>query len=101
MDKEKLREVVEAIPPGRWMSYTDAATLAGATSARAAMGVNQALIRLGCAGAHRVLKADGTVSPTALGNPEKVLRALRREGVRFEGGKADPQARLAVDLVAG
>ena len=100
MDKDMLREVVEAIPAGRWMSYTDVATLAGATSPRAAMGVNQALVRLGCAGAHRVLKNDGTVSPTALGDPEKVLRKLRREGVRFEGGKADPEARLPVKAAA-
>jgi hypothetical protein len=64
------------------------------------MGVNQALMRIGCAGAHRVLKGDGTVAPTALGDPEKVLRKLRREGLKFQSGRAAPEARLALDDAA-
>jgi alkylated DNA nucleotide flippase Atl1 len=93
MDNDRLTAVLDGIPSGCWVSYADVAVAAGGTLQHA-RALNGRLTRLGHKHAHRVLKSNGAIAPTALGDPDAVRRKLKREGLKFTGGRAPMENRM-------
>jgi O-6-methylguanine DNA methyltransferase len=87
---EKVYRIVSGIPPGRVMTYSGVASLAG--SPRGSRAVGNLMARNpnpgtgpGKVPCHRVVRSDGTPGGfSGQGGPSRKRRLLESEGVRFE-----------------
>jgi uncharacterized protein with ParB-like and HNH nuclease domain/alkylated DNA nucleotide flippase Atl1 len=96
-----MEQAVAALPPGRWTSYGDLATLIGSHP----MPVGQRIASHPVENGHRVLQTSGTISAGfrwyESGRTDDPHEVLSQEGVRFdERGQADPLQRVSVDELA-
>lgn len=81
---EEVLDLVERIPPGQVMAYSDVATALGRGGPRQ---VGQALARFGSGVPWwRVLRADGSCAPV---NGDEQRSRLRSEGAPFVGDRVD------------
>lgn len=98
---QRLAQAIAEIPPGGWTTYGDLAALIG--SHPVPVGVR--IAKFPMSNAHRVLQAEGTISPgfrwyepDRTEDPQSVLA---EEGVGFDGaGRADRSQRLSADDLA-
>lgn len=104
IDRSNLRSIVGAIPPGRWATYGDVASALGLPGA--ALAVASRIGRdPGIESGHRVLRADGHISPRwrahdGRAGPEVCAERLRAEGVDVTDERADPGRRLPREELA-
>jgi len=105
IDRDALRAVLKEIPPGHWTTYGDVAE--GIGSPGAAQSVASAIASdTAVENAHRVLRANGAISPEWAGTdgsgPEEVRKKLEAEGVEFGDGEcADPKSHWQPPVPAG
>ncbi len=89
-NKDKVYQVVAAIPKGKVLCYSDVARLAGIKSPRWVgryLHVNEDVNFVPC---HRVVRKDGGVAEKfGSGGSKEHKRRLTKEGVRFAGNKVD------------
>jgi alkylated DNA nucleotide flippase Atl1 len=101
LDLEAAAAFLETVPAGRWTSYGDVAIAAG-RQRNAAQGIASWIASSWhrVAHVHRVLNANGEINeawapagPSLPANASQVAELLRREGVRFEHGRAESSQR--------
>lgn len=98
---EVMNQALAAIPAGRWTTYGDVAALIGSHP----VPVGNRLASYSAPNAHRVLQAEGTVSPSFRwpdpGKTDDPVDVLRAEGVLIDAhGRAAASQRLTVDELA-
>ncbi|MFI7547977.1 DUF262 domain-containing protein [Actinoplanes sp. NPDC049599] len=95
-----MTKALAALPAGSWTTYGDLAALIGT----APQPVGNRLRAVPLPNAHRVLQAEGTVSPGFRwpdGRTDDPVTVLTAEGVKFnEHGVADPAQRIDLDELA-
>jgi 5-methylcytosine-specific restriction protein B len=99
--QQTLRDAIDAVPEGAWTSYDDLAQLSGL----APDVVKEFIAKEVFTGAHRVLKADGSVETEFRINgpgwtadmPHSDHQLLTSEGVQFENGRALASQRLTAE----
>ena len=101
-DWSGLHQILDAIPPGRWTTYGDLATVIG--SHAVPVGSHIARCRT-CKHPWRVLNASGRVSTGfTWGDPDRrddPVELLQAEGLAMTGGAADRTSRLPLDDLRG
>jgi methylated-DNA-protein-cysteine methyltransferase related protein len=86
--QERIYLVVRQIPPGKVSTYGDIAAIVGDCTARM-VGYAMAAAK-GDLPWHRVINAQGKISPRGDGGGEELQRArLEDEGIHFTDGKVD------------
>ncbi|SPT51854.1 MGMT family protein [Actinomadura madurae] len=95
---KRVREALAQVGPGSWTTYGDLAELVG----MAAQSVGGFMAESGAQGAHRVLQANGKISPGfRWPDPERTddpRDVLQQEGLKFDdAGRADRTKRITVD----
>lgn len=98
---------IEAIPPGRWTSYTDVAAAAGNPRAAMSAGNHMRDSRGRIRNYWRVIHSDGSVpesftAPADRGPKDQysARQKLMKEGVRFTHGFADASQYFAYEELA-
>jgi len=98
---QQLDKLLVEIPPGRWTTYGELATVLGTS----AMAVGSRLANHPSENAHRVLRSSGRISPDFRWlDPERAddpKLLLESEGVTFDpDGKASKEQRIGAEQIA-
>ncbi|MGH7911608.1 MAG: MGMT family protein [Candidatus Dormibacteraceae bacterium] len=95
--RRRLRALAAEVGPGEWTTYGDLARAADLASAR--IPALEAATDPRFVNARRVLGAGGRIRRPTGEEVRRVRAHLEREGVRFQGERADPVQRVTwVDL---